>query len=948
MMEKDITIKDIEQQIGLINDSIAWAEKFYPSATYIDDFKVKRRQLKKIHFALEENCSAAAYGESQVGKSYLMSSLLSTAKDQLRISDGKGGEYSFIDDMNPSGGNTSKEESTGVITRFTAHNDNEKMKNFVKIRTLSIVDIILFLSDSYYKDVKINTATVIDKNDLNDSVAQILNSCQGSTPQHYITEDDIYDIQDYFSSLIGNNAVNVINSDFCKKVAPAIKYVPVQSWGEVFSLLWNRNEQITKLFNDIIKEFEKLRFEPVIYVPFDAVLRNKGTILSVSWLDSVCDARRLPTENVEKTSKVLDKDGNVLDENFNKAFLSALTAELTFVLPEGVETEKSFLKKLDLLDFPGARRRESIHEENVGKELSNMLRRGKVAYLFNKYSRSLRINVVLFCQHQDMTGQSEIGESLNDWIQENVGATPQQRGRYIRSTNGISPFFIVATKFNTDLKWTNEFPGRSQLSDRWKTRFLKTLSDEVIKPKTYSWFNKWVDVHDGFNSEFFQSIYMLRDFFWSRDQQIFAGYKEGVSDEQNEIIPEEYPDYRKDLKQSFIDFPFVKAHFADPEQSWNDAATLNNDGSKAIIEDLSCISDSLDEARFSKYFGELQTIKSNILSRLTPYYIPEDLVNKKSYAKRMAGELRLSLDSLFGKDASALGRIINEFMVHPIEIRKIVYDIVELHRFMPVDMSAINMIRLNAGIMPNDSKQVALDKLINYYGLEQQSLADNFESQGIALDDIIQGNENVPTTWADVIVLHISQLWFDRLNEAASHLEGKVNHADRIAVMLQVLYVDLGLKNKLLADVQKYLNTFETSLQPNVIADCAAVMLNQFVSTVGRDLMTPEHRQQALQNANELNISVEVNEIPANAQAMLLDEALFAFEKSTDIIRGGVRSPQDMDILRKLPWWDNFMRWKNQVMVGLMLISEVPSYDKEANSQLKTIIDNCDTLYTQR
>ena len=134
MMEKDITIKDIEQQIGLINDSIAWAEKFYPSATYIDDFKVKRRQLKKIHFALEENCSAAAYGESQVGKSYLMSSLLSTAKDQLRISDGKGGEYSFIDDMNPSGGNTSKEESTGVITRFTAHNDNEKMKNFVKIR----------------------------------------------------------------------------------------------------------------------------------------------------------------------------------------------------------------------------------------------------------------------------------------------------------------------------------------------------------------------------------------------------------------------------------------------------------------------------------------------------------------------------------------------------------------------------------------------------------------------------------------------------------------------------------------------------------------------------------------------------------------------------------------------------------------------------------------------
>ena len=945
MMEKDITIKNIEQQIAVINDSIAWAEKFYPSATYIDDFKVKRRQLKKIHFALEENCSAAAYGESQVGKSYLMSSLLSTNKDQLRISDGRGGVYSFIDDMNPSGGNTSKEESTGVITRFTAHCDNEKMKNYVKIRTLSIVDIILFLSDSYYKDVKINATTVIDKNDLNDAVAQVLDTCKSSTPQYYITEDDIYDIQDYFDKLIGNNAVNVIKSDFSKKVAPAIKYVPVQNWAHVFALLWNKNEQITKLFNDIIKEFEKLRFEPVIYVPFDAVLRAKGTILSVSWLDSVCDARRLPSENVETTSKVFDKDGNILDENFNKAYLSALTAELTFVLPEGVDNDKPFLKKLDLLDFPGARRRESIHEENVGKELSNMLRRGKVAYLFNKYSRSLRINVVLFCQHQDMTGQSEIGESLNDWILENVGQTPQLRGQYIKSTNGISPFFIVATKFNTDLKWTNEIPGRSTLSDRWKTRFLKTLSDEVIKPKTYSWFNKWVDVGSGFNSEFFQSIYMLRDFFWSRDQQIFAGYKEGVSDELSEILPDDYPDYRKDLKQSFIDFPFVKEHFADPEQSWNDAATLNNDGSKAIIEDLNSISDTLDQARFNKYFDELQTIKSSVMGKLASYYIPEDQVNKKNYAKRVAGEVRLSLDFLFGKDASALGMIINEFMVHPIEIRKIVYDIVELHRYMPVDMSAINMIRFNAGIMPTETAEEALTKLIDYYGLDRQSLADNFEAQGIALDDIIEGNENIPTTWADVIVLHISQLWFSRLNEAVAHLEGKVNHADRIAVMLQVLYSDLGLKSMLTDKVANYLSAFETSLQPNVIGDCAAVMLNNFVATVGHDYMTAEHRAKALENARELSIRVDVNEVPAGDVDMTLGEAMNAFDKSSEIMQGRGYAMQDMAILRRLPWWDNFMRWKNQVMVGLMLISEVPSYDKEANNRLKSIIDNCDTLY---
>ena len=210
---------------------------------------------------------------------------------------------------------------------------------------------------------------------------------------------------------------------------------------------------------------------------------------------------------------------------------------------------------------------------------------------------------------------------------------------------------------------------------------------------------------------------------------------------------------------------------------------------------------------------------------------------------------------------------------------------------------------------------------------------------------LIEGNENIPTTWADVIMLHISQLWYGRLNEAASHLEGKVNHADRIAVMLQVLYTQLGLKAFLTEKVANYLNAFDTALQPNVIGDCAAVMLNNFVATVGRDFMTPEHHNKALENANELNIRVDVNEPPASEVDMTLGEALDAFDMSSRIMQGVGYTMNDVGTLRRLPWWDNFMRWKNRVMVGLMLISEVPSYDKEANNRLKQIIDNCDSLY---
>ena len=66
-------LQDIKQHIDLVDGSIAWAKEFGKESFPYDVFKEYRRKLKRIYAALEENCSAAAYGESQVGKSYLMS-----------------------------------------------------------------------------------------------------------------------------------------------------------------------------------------------------------------------------------------------------------------------------------------------------------------------------------------------------------------------------------------------------------------------------------------------------------------------------------------------------------------------------------------------------------------------------------------------------------------------------------------------------------------------------------------------------------------------------------------------------------------------------------------------------------------------------------------------------------------------------------------------------------
>ena len=278
---------DIKTGLGLIKESLKWADDFSKESFPRDVLKNYRRQMKTIQEALSENCSAAAYGESQVGKSYLMSSLLSSPSAPFVI-ENKGVTYSFIDEINPSGGNVSKNESTGVITRFTLRKSNEKMKDFVKVKNLSVVDLILLITDSYYNDLKINLDSGLKYDDINRAISENIGAwVNKGYHQEYITEDDIRNIHEYVRDIIGNNAASVYQSNFCKEIALSIEHIDSDKWVDVFGLLWNNNPEFNKLFSTLIYEYKKLDFKTEVYLPFDAVLRKKGTMLKIDWLNTV-------------------------------------------------------------------------------------------------------------------------------------------------------------------------------------------------------------------------------------------------------------------------------------------------------------------------------------------------------------------------------------------------------------------------------------------------------------------------------------------------------------------------------------------------------------------------------------------------------------------------------------------------------------------------------------
>lgn len=934
-----VMLQDINKHLSLIEDAIAWAKKFDKASFPYELFKEYRRKLRRIGAALEENCSIAAYGESQVGKSYLMSSLLSSPNSPFMITNA-GKSYSFIDELNPSGGNNAKTESTGVITRFTIKKGDSKMENFVRVHNLSVVDIILLLTDSYYNDIKINQDNIYRYDCINKALEEKSNLWKTSNVvQNEIGEDDIKDITDYIHDTIGSNASNVNQSDFRKIIAPVIQYVSYDKWGDIFCLLWNNNKEFSYLFKILIDEYKKLNFQTDIYVPFDAVLREKGTILKIDWLDTVCG--KTSNELGEIYTDVYDANGNILSQNFHKGYLSALIAELTFELPASIADDRKFLHKLDLMDFPGTRSRERLKEDDIHTELPRILRRGKVAYLFNKYSNSLRISSLLFCHHNDQKTEPTIGDTINNWIENNIGASQEERANMLVNTNGIAPLFLVATKFNLDLARTKtDTPSNvDKLDEHWK-RF-NTVFPEIINPN--KWLNDWVKPGGIFHTSAFQNIYPLRDFYWSGKNQVFDGYSDGQikSEEKSVHVYDDYPDYFANLRKSFLNNEFVKQHFVNPEQTWDDVATVNNDGSKAIIHNLDAIAGVLEEARKKKYLAQLVNIQNEMYRTLSVYFEPEDINARNQKVKQIASDIKMSLMLSVGEKPEIFGRIIDNLMIPVGDLRTIAYDIIICHTDTPKDFSIVNFIRKQAEIDPKDNYEENIRKLCQIFGCDTGRLENALQERGSSISEIVSGETETLTTVAGVVTKHIVDYWVNYINNKAKVLEPMLPHSEEVVFMLVSLAKKMGVKKVLSNRIDNYCKVFDLNEQPNVIADYASLILNNFVSSIGRNYLKNEEVENIRKKADSCGIKVDLSPSAWNVvrKSQPLEQTLDAFDAASDI------ATIDKTSLMKLPLWDNFQRWENLVIIGLLYASDISSTDPVANAKIKELIDGCSALY---
>lgn len=937
--------KTIQKQLELIEKSRVWIESSLEGEKQKNACRKMvdcRRKLNRKKFALESNPAAAVYGESQVGKSYLISSLLSEEGKPFSIIDENDVVHNFIEEINPPGGGS---ESTSLVSRFSVNYKPVNPKFPVKAVLLSPADIVLTLCDSFYNDIKFVHELTLQTEQINAEIESLKSNLQNrQRQQSAFDEDEVLDMQDYFKDYLPR-ANNVLNSRFFDEVSLFISKTRPNEWKDIFSLLWSKNEKFTDLFAVLISEYEKLGFSNTVYLPLESVLYKHGTLLDVKRLKEIYeDPDRIEPEYRAETT-VLCREREIV---FAKPYLCALSAELVFSQPETLLESKPFLKKTDLLDFPGARSRLTLPQNLIETEIiPELLLRGKVAYLFNKYSDAEKINVLLFCTKHEQAAQRAMPEMLNNWINKTVGENPEKREAFIR-TSKIPPLFITGTFFNVNLQYNPQLdrPGdNSSLIYRWNQRFERTLAEQMLNTEIYHWFENWTTSNTSF-----RNIFLLRDFEKSDTvSHIFRGFNTNKR-ELEEVIPAQYPDFKEKLRQSFIEYPFVKHHFENPAESWDRAASINEDGTKLIIDKLTVAADNINPARVAKMCAELNEILQTILTELLKHFHSNDKDEELQKAKSTVGDIQHKLDIAFSADGIKLyGLMMRELMIDEslaLELYREKIDDIE-HRDL-VNLDIYSSYRIQVPVLENDTVETYFERLCAHYEKTTEEQKQRFRTelavQQIDLDELINGSSDLIKNNAQQLAEALLEYWLTHVTAEDKRTVRQILAADSssalqdIVEMFQKLFKKLGIAKRIAEKIRRYVDGHnKTDLPYEIVADISAELLNKCVNTVGFEYLD-EAEINSLREANEQNSLGLVFDRSADSPEKSVDELFTKIENRTDILQS---KPEEM---KSLPNYRNYLSWYNRLKIGFVSVCEIPNYDVAANEKLGKIIEECNTI----
>jgi hypothetical protein len=596
-MSEEMLVKACEATALATRDALAWITDPKNDARVAQERLFLERSLRgaayqarRLARSVERPMCVGVFGPSQAGKSYLVSVLARKGETLTALFDDRNRpEVDFISEINPYG----EKEATGLVTRFSIHRVATPENFPVALRLLTQTDLLKILSNSYIFDADHQEEKAPAPEEIDQHIAR----CEAKMAADYVDvlrEEDIWDVEEYFQRQLRRSEAKIFNS-YWERFARCGPRLRAGDRAELFSILWGRHQPLTDLYRTLLDYLARLNFAEEAFCPIEALVPAAKGILNVETLAGL-------DQPGAETLRLSTRDNKIVE--MPRPVVTALAAELRIVLKDN---PWQFFEHTDLLDFPGYRSR-TLHNlgkylsEAKGSALKELFLRGKVDYLFQRYTAEQELTSMLLCLRPSNLDVTTLPTVIEEWIAVTHGRTPEERqGRPIL-------LFFLLTMFDQHLA---EKAGDEAASPGM--RFQARLEASLLKPFAKvadSWPLRWTPETP------FQNCYWIRN----------PNYKaEGIIryEGRREVSVHEHKVARiAELRSGYADVPEVQAHFREPLRAFDEVMRLNDGGISYLAEALARV--CRPGMKRAQVHSRLIDLRKRVAASLAPHYIPTD------------------------------------------------------------------------------------------------------------------------------------------------------------------------------------------------------------------------------------------------------------------------------------------------------------------------------------
>ena len=772
-------------------------------------------EARKLANAARRPMSAAVFGPSQAGKSFLVGKILEPEGKAAQVVFGQGDEaekLNFLQQVNPTGG----KETTGIVTRFST-TPMETPKGFpVHLRLLREIDIVKILCNTFVWDL---SAIYVDRQlQAMDHMLEVTQGLSESVADADVDALDslaIIELREYFEDNLKTHPFvldEVLGDAYWSFAETSIPRLPPDLRVRALSILWGGIKPFDDLYRELKGALDQLSHAQDVYTTMDAIRDRANGVLHIDRIYELSSPSKPGAQPIMLTT------AEGLSASLRMSIVTALTLELRVVL-DGPPWP--YFAHTDFLDFPGARPREQSNphdyfsEANAAKSdyppREYCFLRGKVSVLFENYVADFDLNSMLLCVPDSNMNVPQLPGMIETWVARTHGATPEER------TGKKTSLFYCQTKFDRVFEIASGGDPEANIRNRMDTNF--------------SPFPGWTKEWD--TSSAFKNTFPLRNPKAGEILNVFNYEGEPREDSEpreevgfNDAFAERtLPRFR----EAFLGNSLVRSHINEPEKRWDDLLKLNDGGVAAVAEALGPVCDP--DLKYSQVIARAERLKHRLTVSVSPYYEHGDLQQRIEERTRRAREV---LGALIRDEANPGRRT----------IMKIGAFLDQLHVSEHVlEQTYVEFAREGGAVALASAGQVSVE-------LED----DGIDWDGLGLDD-----EPVPQESDDKAAEATSPESFGALaiSKWLDHLYRKVSDEELCASLgIQPDYFHAVVEELQAAanrlDIAERVNAYATRMSSfhqsphstaHVVALGSALLINDFVADLGRAILA-EHEDE--------------------------------------------------------------------------------------------------------